>query len=274
MRAWLPTILGLLGVVSSAQADPISVGNFVWRDVDEDGIQDAGEPGMAGVTVQLWNAAKTQLIDSATSNASGIYELMAPGAGDYRVRVLLPSMDAEFSPKNLGASDLTDSDVNPTGTDFGFTDPYTFASNVISITSIDAGIVLPSPVDIGDFVWDDLDKDGVQDTNEPGVPGIVVQLWNDARNDLLDQTTTDPAGNYVLLAPDAGAYRVRVVLGGTDYTFTAKDQGANDTRDNDINPSGMLLGFTDTVSFAAGVSSTINIDAGLVGPRLFANGFE
>lgn len=56
--------------------------------------------------------------------------------------------------------------------------------------------------------------------------------------------------------------------------FSAKNQGADDDRDNDIHPTGMLLGFTDTVSFMAGVSSTDSIDAGPVGPRLFADGFE
>ena len=43
---------------------PINIGNFVWDDLDQDGTQDAGEPGLAGVSVQLWNAAKNQLINS------------------------------------------------------------------------------------------------------------------------------------------------------------------------------------------------------------------
>ena len=52
---------------------PINVGNFVWDDLDQDGRQDAGEPGLAGIVVQLWNSDKTQLIDSAVTNASGNY---------------------------------------------------------------------------------------------------------------------------------------------------------------------------------------------------------
>lgn len=253
---------------------PISVGNFVWRDLDSDGLQEAGEPGLAGVTVQLWNATKTQFIDSDSTNANGNYVLTAPGPGDYRVRVLLPTPSASFTPRNQGTSDLLDSDVNPSGVDAGFTDPYTFASNLVSITSIDAGIVIPSPVDVGDFVWEDRDRDGVQDLGEPGVPGVVVQLWNDARNDLLDQTTTDGEGLYLLLAPDAGSYRVRVVLGGSGYTFTTKDQGGSDSLDSDIHPTGLLAGFTDTVVLAPNTSFIGTLDAGVVPPRVFANGFE
>ncbi len=61
-----------------AAAAPINVGNFVWEDINGDGVQDAGEPGMAGATVQLWDGAKTSLLDSATTNASGNYSLVAP----------------------------------------------------------------------------------------------------------------------------------------------------------------------------------------------------
>jgi hypothetical protein len=123
---------------------PINIGNFVWHDLDADGIQDAGEYGLAGVQVQLWNSTKTQLIDSATTNASGFYVVQAPMSGNYRVRVLPPS-GAQFAPKDVNdgnpSPDLRDSDVNPSGTDYGFTNIYSFAPNLISITTIDAGLI-------------------------------------------------------------------------------------------------------------------------------------
>nr|HMS89805.1 SdrD B-like domain-containing protein [Acidimicrobiales bacterium] len=119
---------------------PINVGNFVWNDLDDDGRQDAGEPGIPGVTVQLWNSDKSQLIDSTTTNASGNYTLIAPLPGDYRVRVVLPSAADAFTTKDVGADDTDDSDINPNGASLGFTDVVTFGSNLISITSLDAGI--------------------------------------------------------------------------------------------------------------------------------------
>src|SRR5690606_8480310 len=104
---------------------------------DGDDMQDAGEPGLANVNVQLWNAAKTQLLDATTTNVNGNYTLVAPTHGDYRVRVLLPIGDA-FSPVNqAGGNDQQDSDVDPTGANAGFTNVYSLASNVISITTID-----------------------------------------------------------------------------------------------------------------------------------------
>ena len=254
---------------------PINVGNFVWDDLDGDGRQDAGEPGLAGITVQLWNSAKTQLLDSAVTNASGNYSLVAPTPGDYRVRVVLPSAGDQFSPKdNAAAGDQLDSDINPSGTSFGFTDIYTFASNLISITTIDAGIVVfrtptptrtPTPINVGNFVWDDLDSDGRQDAGEPGLAGVTVQLWNSTKTQLLDSKVTNASGNYSLVAPTPGDYRVRVVLPHASDQFSPKDNAAaGDQLDSDINPSGASAGFTDIYNFPSNLISITTIDAGLL----------
>src|SRR5262249_44333315 len=87
---------------------PISIGNFVWNDLDEDGRQDPGEPGLPGYTVQLWSGDKATLLGTTTTNSSGLYHLTAPKPGDYRVQVLLQTGD-QFSPKDSAADDTTDS---------------------------------------------------------------------------------------------------------------------------------------------------------------------
>jgi hypothetical protein len=139
----LPT---LIFPTATRTPTPINLGNFVWDDLDHDGRQDAGEPGLAGVTVQLWNSAKTQLLASTTTNTNGNYTVVAPIPGDYRIRVLLTA-GASFTVKDqAGVSDTQDSDFNPTGTNFGFTDIISIASNVISITSLDAGLLNVVPV--------------------------------------------------------------------------------------------------------------------------------
>jgi len=254
---------------------PINVGNFVWDDLDHDGRQDAGEPGLANITVQLWNGAKTALIDSDVTNSNGNYTLIAPTPGDYRVRVVLPSSLDAFSPKDLaGGDDLVDSDINPSGTNLGFTDIYTFASNLISITTIDAGIIVfrtptptrtPTPVNIGNFVWDDLDQDGRQDIGEPGIAGVTVQLWNTSKTQLIHSTTTNASGNYFVIAPTPGDYRIRVVLPFLNDSLSKKNQaGGDDQLDSDINPSGPDMGFTDIFNIASNVISTTLYDAGII----------
>ncbi len=267
--------IGILAATATRTPTPINVGNFVWDDLDQDGQQDGGEPGLANVTVQLWNSAKSLLLAQTTTNGSGIYALIAPLPGDYRVRVLLPNDNDAYSPKNLaGGDDTDDSDINPYGSSSGFTDIYTFASNLISITTIDAGIIkfrtatptrTPTPVNIGNFVWDDLDQDGRQDDGEPGLANVTVQLWNSTKNQLLDQTTTNGSGIYTLQSSGPGDFRIRVVLPSASDSFSPKNlAGGDDTKDSDINPSGGDSGFTDIFTIASNVISTTIYDAGII----------
>jgi hypothetical protein len=252
---------------------PVNIGNFVWDDLDQDGTQDAGEPGVAGVTVQLWNSTKSQIIDSTITNVSGNYALVAPTPGSYYIRVvLLSGMDA-FSPKDAALNDQTDSDINPSGTGAGFTDLFNIASNVISTTIYDAGIIVfraptptrtPTPINIGNFVWQDLDGDGIQDAGEPGAAGITVQLWNAGQTQLIDSATTNANGIYSVVAPIPGDYRIRVVpFPGS--SFSPKNQGADDTKDSDVNTNFLLqnYGFSDIFTLANNVISTTIHDAGL-----------
>lgn len=254
---------------------PINVGNFVWSDLDADGRQDAGEPGLAGVIVQLWNSTKTNLIGQTVTNANGNYTLVAPTPGNYRVRALLSAGDQFSLKNNADAGDLLDSDINPGGTNFGFTDIYVFGSNLISITSIDVGIVkfftptptrTPTPINIGNFIWDDANNNGRQDAGELGVANVTVQLWNANTNTLIDTKVTNANGNYTVVAPFPGNYRVRVLL-GIGSSFAPKNAGiATDQTDSDCNTDGVNLGFTDVFNIASNVISTVIYDCGLRGP--------
>ena len=52
---------------------PIQIGNRVWRDDNRNGIQDPCEPAIPGAVVKLYNAAKTTVLASVTTNAAGEY---------------------------------------------------------------------------------------------------------------------------------------------------------------------------------------------------------
>jgi hypothetical protein len=253
---------------------PVNFGDFVWNDLDGDGRQDAGEPGLAGVTVQLWNSSKTMLIDSDVTDANGKYTVTSPGPGNYRIRALLPAAGDQFSPKNqAGGDDTEDSDINTGGTNFGFTDIYFIASNVISISSIDVGIRkfytptptrTPTPVNIGNLIWAD-DGDGIQEVGEPGLANVTVRLWDANTNQLVDTKVTNANGNYTLVAPGPGNYRISVQL-GIGSSFAPKDVGGDDQKDSDCNTDGVNISFTDVFNIASNVISTVIYDCGLQGP--------
>jgi hypothetical protein len=71
-----------------------SIGDFVWCDEDDDGIQDPGEPGIAGVDVHLSCAGPDDTIGTAddvtattTTNGSGLYLFQGVPPGKCRVMV-------------------------------------------------------------------------------------------------------------------------------------------------------------------------------------------
>lgn len=267
-------IITIIFPTATRTPTPINIGNFVWDDLDHDGRQDVGEPGISGVTVQLWNSDKTEMIDQAITNTNGNYTVIAPLPGDYRVRVVLPSLLDSFSPKDQAGGDNTlDSDINPSGVNLGFTDIITIAPNVISMTNVDAGIIkfrvptatrTPTPINLGNFVWHDLNANGIQDAGEPGVGGVTVQLWSADKTEMFDSTVTNSSGIYTVTAPIPGDYRVRVVKpAGSSYSPI--NQGADDTRDSDF--INLLLspnyGYTEVITIAPNVISITSIDCGL-----------
>jgi hypothetical protein len=57
-------------------------------------------------------------------------------------------------------------------------------------------ILPPAPLEIGNRVWNDLDGDGIQDANEPGIAGVIINLYDATGISLLASTTTDASGNW------------------------------------------------------------------------------
>lgn len=53
----------------------------------------------------------------------------------------------------------------------------------------------PQPTVIGNKVWDDYNANGLQEPDEPGLPGVVVSLL-DASNTIISTTTTGSDGYY------------------------------------------------------------------------------
>ncbi|WP_440954461.1 DUF7507 domain-containing protein [Methanosarcina sp. Mfa9] len=206
----------------------VSIGDFVWDDLDEDGIQDAGEPGIAGVTVNLYECEGTTPIATTVTDANGMYLFTGLAPGEYYVEFELPAGYA-FSPQDQGADDALDSDADPAT---GETACTLLESGETDLT-VDTGVYLLRS-NIGDFVWNDLDMDGIQDENEPGIPGVTVNLYECDGTTPIASTSTDANGYYNFeVVP--GDYHVEFIL-PAGYVFSPQDQGADDTLDSDADP--------------------------------------
>ena len=237
---------------------PASIGDYIWRDADRNGAQGAGEQGVDGATVRLYDGI-TLLATTLTGDdpntvgtQQGFYHFPNLEAGKtYIVRLNNP---ADFAPggtlfgyvltgPNLG-NDSSDSDATLEG---GF--PRISAITGVAGTdtpTYDAGFY-PTAA-LGDYVWLDADADGVQDVGETGIDGVTVRLYNGAA--LVATTTTgddpntpgiqqgfyrfddlEPTTTYTIKLDTAADYTAGGPLFG--YALSVQDSGGNDTADSD-----------------------------------------
>ncbi len=227
-----------------------TLGDFIWGDLDADGIQDVGEVGIAGVSVELLDGLGNVLA-TTTTDANGLYAFTYVTPGSYAIRVTPPA-GYVFSPQDQGGDNTLDSDVHPAT---GKTATVTLVAGQI-YNDLDAGLYQPAA--LGDYFWDDLDADGIQEVGEPGIAGATVQLLN-ALGNVLATTTTDANGFYAFSGLVPGNYAVRFTLPAGFAFFSPQDQGGNDALDSDANPS---TGQTALVSLAPGeVDNTVDAGA-------------
>jgi hypothetical protein len=223
-----------------------SLGDFVWVDANANGIQDAGEEGISGVTVQLWAACNVGTpISSMQTGANGEYLFSNLQPGTYVVKFILPDSYA-FSPKDQGGNDALDSDA----------DRFTGCAGAVTLEvgqqnlTIDAGIYPLSS--LGDQAWFDENQNGLQDRDEngnliePGLPGVTINLFRleqavgqaavgESANLVAVQVATvqtDETGYYWFGELEPGGYFVEFVR-PEGYSFTAPNMGGDDADDSD-----------------------------------------
>ncbi len=108
---------------------------------------------------------------------------------------------------------------------------------------------------LGNRVWLDKNRNGVQDQGEPGVGGICVNLY-DASANPLQKTTTDTNGYYGFNVPAGQTYALEFVKPAS-LDFTRQDVGDQD-HDSDVDPS---TGKTEVIPVD---KDSLSWDAGLV----------
>jgi hypothetical protein len=175
---------------------PALVGDRVWIDANSNGIQDPGESGLAGLTVNLLDSTGSVLA-TATTDGAGAYAFSGLQAGTYTVAVTsplyyIPTFDFDgIATTNAAAFTLSIGETNET-VDFGF-------------------VYAPPLGHIGDRVWIDANADGIQDLAESGMTNITVTL-RDSDGQINATTTTDSTGYYHFSGLAAGNYSVAVTV--------------------------------------------------------------
>ncbi|WP_046472879.1 SdrD B-like domain-containing protein, partial [Staphylococcus aureus] len=104
--------------------------------------------------------------------------------------------------------------------------------------SLDTGFYKEPKYNLGDYVWEDTNKDGIQDANEPGIKDVKVTL-KDSTGKVIGTTTTDASGKYKFTDLDNGNYTVEFET-PAGYTPTVKNTTADDKDSNGLTTTGVI----------------------------------
>ncbi len=228
-----------------------TIGNYIWVDEDADGLQDAGEPGLSGVTVTLINCngdcsntGDNSVYTTTTTDINGGYIFSAVPEGTYQVVVTMPSgmtqtYDPDATLDNTHEVTVVDGDEY-LDADFGYN-----WGDANGNTGTGA---------IGDQVWIDADGDGIQQYGEPGLGGVTLTIYYDSDGDgdieigtdtpytaAVDQngnsgtgtTTTEDDGSYIFSNLPAGQYVIVATAPG-GYTQTGDPDAILDNQGEPI----------------------------------------
>ena len=182
------------------------VSGYIYYDFNSNGIQDAGEPGLSDVNIQLsgidFNGTAVNL--NTTTDQNGAYSFSNIFVGSYTLTVDIP-MGFTSTLNMVGTDKNIDSDLIESGNTISFA-----VNNNNSDFSLDAGLIAFGY--IGDFVWEDLNCNGIANIGEPGIANVLITLsGTDIFGNLVEMTTTtDAQGSYVFINVLAGSYTIAV----------------------------------------------------------------
>lgn len=231
-------------------AGTAEIGDRVWEDLDGDGIQDAGEPGLNAIQLTLVGpggdgtlGTADDTVEATTStNSAGQYTFTGVRGGSWIIRV---------DPASLPSPSFTPSyDVD------GGLDNESIVTVSAGASFLLADFGYAQGVSLSGMVWHDLNADGLRQTGESGEAGVLVSLFTGSSTTPVQTAVTDAAGAYTLATVLPASYRLGV--GPGPYALRSpQDIGSDDAIDSDVSAS------TGEVAFTAASGATLTFDAGL-----------
>ena len=244
-----------------------TIAGKLYNDANASFSSDNGENPYSGVTVALLKKDGTPVLDkdgnpvTAVTDAEGKYSFAGLPLGEYKVSVVDPTSGPLAGTKPTEAYTgryKTSADV-------------TIAEATGSVIDVNFGFVKPASV--GDYTWMDVNRDGLQDSDEPALPGVTVTLMRadgsavtDASGNPVAAVTTDANGKYVFENLLPGDYKVSFQA-PAGYEATTSDAGDDRAADSNGASASVTLvqGQTDdTIDFGA-------VGTGVIGDQLFVD---
>lgn len=256
---------------------PAFLGDYVWKDINLNGLQDNGETGLNDVRVELYTAGADGIPGSPASvfqqfvltandpsGAPGFYEFPYLSAGNYFIKVIPPAGYA-ISPANQGSDGSLNSKFSPTT---GYSSLISVAAGSTNL-NVDAGMYVSANAAVGNYVWIDRNGDGLQNEGSiDGLNGVSVQIYRIASNTTNLYATTVTAfdnfgnpGYYHFYSVPPGNYQMKFVPPAGDTFTTPNVGGANQGNNSAPNSAGL----TPVFLLTAGLVNN-NLNAGIILP--------
>ena len=164
---------------------PGEISGVKFNDLDGNGVRDSLEPGIAGWMIFLYHYSNGQ-VDTAITDRSGAYAFTNLVADDYSIYEDHPANWAQMYPYE------------------GSYYKYIMGD---TLTNIDFGNYQVSPSAIYGMKFNDLNGNGMKDTDEPGLAGWTISLYQNATGQTVT-TVTDTFGQYSFTNLPYGWYQV------------------------------------------------------------------
>ena len=244
-----------------------TIAGKLYNDANASFSSDNGENPYSGVTVALLKKDGTPVLDkdgnpvTAVTDADGKYSFAGLPLGEYKVDVVNPTSGPLAGTKPLEAY---------TGR-YKTSAEVTIKAETGSVIDVNFGFV--KPASLGDYTWMDVNRDGIQDADEPALPGVTVTLTyadgsavTDASGNAVTAKTSDANGKYKFENLLPGDYKVSFQA-PAGYAATTSDAGTDRALDSNGATASVTLAqdqTDETIDFGA-------VGTGVIGDQLFVD---
>ncbi|TKH18977.1 hypothetical protein FC694_03140 [Bacillus wiedmannii] len=201
---------------STAKFSEGSIGELVWKDVNQNGIQDPEENGVEGIIIELYRTDGSKLAETKTDK-NGFYQFNSLPEGDYFAHIVIPQDEYKIVSTKLFGWD-------------GYTGYLQIKGDVDNKLTANVGLISKQKGNIVSTIWEEINPNGIQDEYENGISNITVDLYT-IYGEKMKTSSTNMMGLYQFSNIPNGYYYIKLQV-PEEYVFWGatnfgKDQFSN-----------------------------------------------
>jgi len=229
----------------------------VFEDLNNDGLMDETDPGVAGVVLRL-EGLTSGVVYEIVTDETGVYSFGGLYKEKYSFSATLPEgcLYARYS--------KTGGDLRSVFTGSNLVREFRVGKRE-QVTNKNVGVIQNGVMTGTAFM--DLNYNGVYDEGEPGVKGVTLEAIKVSNGDSYGKVVTDENGAYSLPGLRGGDYRLRAILpeDGSQFTKVPENPGENANRfvqregrrEYSVEPINIQSGSTVNVPVGVAVGATV-----------------